>query len=201
MMDEVKGLSDAIQVKAWYPLVAYAVALLIRIITVWKPRLLEEVDGKPPLLPKRIQWLPAVLIAAGTALWDGFSAGYSWQTSLILVVYAAATGGPGAVGVYRIGKETFKKTAKVTAALLLLALPLGLSACAEVKPYLRTANDYAPSVCAAFFSQKQGISVEQAAELFCKTQKQLQPWIDQLLSLEKQGLPDPSKQGCAATEE
>lgn len=189
-MDEVKGLSDAIEAKAWYPLVAYAVALLIRIFRTWKPRLFEEKDGKPAILPARIQWLPALLLAAATACVDGFASGYSWKITLILVIYAAATGGVGAVGVHRVGKELAGKT------LVLLCLLPALTACAEAKPYLRTADDVASALCAAFFSEKQGISLEQAAETFCRDKRQIQPWIDQVLAMKKNGISASAEAGC-----
>jgi hypothetical protein len=70
-----------------------------------------------------------------------------------------------------------------------LFLVLLATGCAGSKPYIRTADDAATWACAAFYGQKQGLSLEDAAQTFCKTKAQLQPWIDQLLALERQGLP------------
>lgn len=58
--------------------------------------------------------------------------------------------------------------------------------CAEAKPYLRTADDVASSLCAIFFSEQQGLSVEEAAAKFCQTKDQLQPWIDEVLAAKRQ---------------
>jgi hypothetical protein len=69
--------------------------------------------------------------------------------------------------------------------LFLLCVPLS---CAGSKPYIRTADDAATWACAAFYGQKQGLSLDDAAGAFCKTKAQLQPWIDQLLALQRQGL-------------
>ena len=62
------------------------------------------------------------------------------------------------------------------------------ASCAEAKPYIRTADDAATWACAAFYGKKQGLSLDEAARTFCKTKAQLQPWIDHLLSLERQGI-------------
>lgn len=68
---------------------------------------------------------------------------------------------------------------------LLLCAPLS---CAEAKPYLRTADDAATWACAAFYGKKQGLSLDEAARTFCKTKAQIQPWLDHLLALERQGV-------------
>lgn len=68
-----------------------------------------------------------------------------------------------------------------------------LTGCAESKPYLRTADDAATWACAAFYGKKQGLSLDEAAQTFCKTKAQLQPWLDQLLALERQGLAGEAK--------
>lgn len=68
---------------------------------------------------------------------------------------------------------------------LLLCAPLS---CAGSKPYLRTADDAATWACSAFYGKKQGLSLDEAAQAFCKTKAQLQPWLDQLLALERQGV-------------
>lgn len=69
---------------------------------------------------------------------------------------------------------------------LLLLVPLS---CAESRPYLRTADDAATWACAAFYGKRQGMSLDEAARTFCKTKAQIQPWLDHLLALERQGVP------------
>ena len=76
-----------------------------------------------------------------------------------------------------------------------LFLLLFVTGCAGGKPYVRTADDAATWACAAFNSQRQGLSLEDAAGAFCKTKAQLQPWIDQLLALQRQGLSQEPKCG------
>lgn len=63
-----------------------------------------------------------------------------------------------------------------------------VTGCVGSKPYLRTADDAATWACAAFYSKKQSLSLDEAAQSFCKTKAQLQPWLDQLLALERQGV-------------
>lgn len=54
--------------------------------------------------------------------------------------------------------------------------------CATVKPVVRTVVDVARELCAIHFSEAQAISFEDAAETACKTEKQLRPFIDAILS-------------------
>jgi hypothetical protein len=65
---------------------------------------------------------------------------------------------------------------------------LVIGSCASAKPYIRTADDAASWACAAFYGKKQGLSLDDAAKTFCKSKAQLQPWLDQLLALERQGV-------------
>lgn len=77
--------------------------------------------------------------------------------------------------------------------LILLCSTFVFVSCAGSKPYLRTADDAASWACAAFYGKKQGISLDEAAQTFCKTKAQLQPWLDQLLALERQGVAGAAK--------
>lgn len=53
------------------------------------------------------------------------------------------------------------------------------------KPVARTANDVARDLCSIFFSERNKISLEDAAETACKTRDQLDPWIEQILAAKK----------------
>jgi hypothetical protein len=64
----------------------------------------------------------------------------------------------------------------------------GLMGCAvfqSAKPVLRTVDDVATNLCALFFADRQSISVEDAARTFCRTKRQLQPWIDEVLAAQQ----------------
>jgi hypothetical protein len=75
------------------------------------------------------------------------------------------------------------KRVSVPATLTLVCIAsLGLGACQVWKPAARTVNDVARDLCALFFAEQQGISVEQAAKLACETREQLDPWIEQVLA-------------------
>lgn len=186
MNNDITGLIDAIQAKAWYPLIAYAIAIIISVWSRWQPRLLEEVDGKPPILNPRIQWLPAVIIAGGSAFIDGYFSNYSWQLSLGLALYTMSTGGVGAVGVHRVAKEAKGGAA----AALVLVMILGLSqACSfqEAKGPINTADDVARYLCAVFHSKKAGISLQEAIDTSCDTLEKIRPFYKPIIALEKAG--------------
>ena len=62
---------------------------------------------------------------------------------------------------------------------------LAISACAEVKPVVRTAVDIARDLCAMVTAERAGISTEEAARTFCATESQLEPWLDEVLAAEQ----------------
>lgn len=57
----------------------------------------------------------------------------------------------------------------------------GIWACADVKPVARTVNDVARDLCAMFFSERQGISFDDAARGICATREVLDPFIREAL--------------------
>ena len=70
-------------------------------------------------------------------------------------------------------------------ATVLVTFAVWLSSCAEFKPVAKTVNDVARDLCAIFYGKKQGISVEDAAKAFCATEKQIAPFLDEVLSAEQ----------------
>lgn len=78
-------------------------------------------------------------------------------------------------------KSTRKLPPLVVLGLLCFVIAL-LPGCANWKPTARTVNDVARDLCSLFFAEKQGISVEQAAELACDTREKLDPWLEQVLA-------------------
>lgn len=67
-----------------------------------------------------------------------------------------------------------------------ILLLLTTLSCAAAKPVLRTTDDIATEACGLFFSEKTGISLEDAARGICKTKEVLQPYIDALLAAQQQ---------------
>lgn len=65
---------------------------------------------------------------------------------------------------------------------LLTLVAVSLSGCAGWKPAARTVNDVARDLCSMFFAESQSISIEQAAEVACKTRDQLDPWLREVLA-------------------
>ncbi len=46
-----------------------------------------------------------------------------------------------------------------------------LASCAELKPVARTTHDVAKQLCELFYSEKNGITVEEAGRAFCATER------------------------------
>jgi hypothetical protein len=71
---------------------------------------------------------------------------------------------------------------RVTYCLAFVLLAIG---CSEAKPVARTVNDVARELCAIFFSERQGISVEDAARGICSTREVLDPFIREVLKAQR----------------
>jgi len=69
--------------------------------------------------------------------------------------------------------------------LVWLGLALAVTGCAGAKPVIRTINDIAKDACALFFSEKQGISIEDAARGICATREVLDPFIREILKAQQ----------------
>ncbi len=211
MEADIGRLIEAIQQRAWYPLVAYVLTIMIALWARWQPRLFEPQGDKPAIIPTRVQWLPALVLAGAGAFVGAWSSGLSWQLAVGVTLYTMAVGGPMSVGVHRIAKEASGRKGEpasgrsgaggLAAGLVLFVAVAGWSApaCSSAKPILRTVNDVARSMCAIFFAERQGISIQDAARAFCATENALRPWIDEALKAqaaaaaraEAEGKPDP----------
>ena len=72
--------------------------------------------------------------------------------------------------------------------LMLALLFLPAATCAQAKTIARGANDIAAELCAKYYSQKQGISVDDALKTVCAGEEVLAPWLRLVLSAEKSGV-------------
>jgi hypothetical protein len=61
--------------------------------------------------------------------------------------------------------------------LLLALFGLSLAGCAGGWPAPKTINDVARAACAAYFSRVQGISIDDAARVFCAVPEVLAPFL------------------------
>lgn len=183
----IEGLTQAIADRAWYPLFAYLFSLLILIWRTWQPRLFEERDGKPPIIPKGAQWAPALALTGLAAFVEAFLSGLTVEVAVAVTAYAVATGGPLAIGVHRISKELKSGVPTALQAAVLFIGVAGLSGCASMKPVVRTVDDLAREACNFYFSDRMGISLEDAARTYCKVREDWAPFIDPLLRAQEEG--------------
>lgn len=132
----------------------------------------------------KVPWADAAKLLSGliTGLAVAWKRGSEYTTEELAAINAFAA----AKSVDGSNKISKPPVLPVLGLFLLLCAPLS---CAGSKPYLRTADDAATWACAAFYGKKQGLSLDEAAKAFCSTKEQVQPWLDQLLALERQGLP------------
>ena len=72
--------------------------------------------------------------------------------------------------------------------LLIIAAILSTAGCTQVKSVLRGSHDVAKNLCAIYYSDKQGISLDEAAKEICVNEEKLRPWIDHVLSIKKTGV-------------
>jgi len=68
---------------------------------------------------------------------------------------------------------------------LAMLCALALASCAEARPIIKSVNDVARDLCSIFYGKRQGISVDDAARAFCATEKQIAPFLDEVLAAEQ----------------
>lgn len=62
-----------------------------------------------------------------------------------------------------------------------------LTGCATLKPYIKTADDVARALCAAWAAEHQQISVEQAFDTFCAIEANWRPFLPEVKLKQQQG--------------
>jgi len=71
-----------------------------------------------------------------------------------------------------------------------LVAVVALQGCAfwqKVKPIVSTVDDIARSMCAQWYGEQMGMSVDDALKLYCNTREAWAPWIDPALAASKMG--------------
>ena len=191
----------AVEGRNWYSLATFAVLALI---IGWK-KLAPSLYYK---IPDGYRWIPPLALAALMGFVDGYYAQLPWKQSLIRAGYAILAAGFGAAGAHGILKESplpygggpgGKPVAKeggpsrdeepdlpMVKMAAVSVLFLFLSGCAALKPAVNTAHDIAKLWCEAHYkaSGKDGVTAEQ----LCASERVLRPWIDMVLSGEKNGV-------------
>lgn len=170
----------------------YAAAALIMTMVI---QVLRKAPGLKELFWERIpdgaRWLVPLAGGAVTGFVGAFADGLAWPAALL-----AAVGGALAIGLSSMGLATALRESPIPwegstgtksrkEGVMLLALVVGLTAvpsCASWKPAARTVDNAAEIVCSLFFSERQSISVEDAARAFCKTRDQIRPFLDEILA-------------------
>lgn len=181
-------LVTAIQSRAWYAVAGVALFLLL---DVWKRRPMW-VDAR---IPDGYRWLPVIVIGFLTAFVDGYRMGLTLWPNVAMAVYGVLTISGTAMGVQGALKESPLKGGGQwggpggAALLLVLAGACGFSTsgCATLKPLARTTLDVARSLCALHYSEREGLSLDDAARSFCETEAALRPWLDLALRAHRDG--------------
>lgn len=188
-----EALVQALHSRAWYALAGVALFFLLdgwkRIAPIWSPR-----------IPDGWRWLPPVLIGAATGFVDAYRSGLVWYLGLAMAVYGALSVGGTAMGVQGALKESVLTGLGAWggpggAALLafcLLGLP-SMTGCASLKPIARTVDDVAHSLCALHYSEREGMSLEDAGKRFCETEAMIRPWLDLALRAQRDGASAPAQ--------
>lgn len=101
-METITQLIQAVQTRAWYAVAALALTLLIALWRMWQPKVWDKI-------PERLQWLPAVLLAAAGAFVAAWETGATWLEALVVAIYSALTTGTSAIGWAHTGKRLLGK--------------------------------------------------------------------------------------------
>ena len=98
MPTDITAIVQSIQAHAWYPAAAGVITLLLALFRRIAPATWDR-------LPRRWQWVPAVVLATLGAFVDGYAQGVPWRVALALAAYAALTAGMAAIGLAHAGKR------------------------------------------------------------------------------------------------
>ena len=82
MLEEISTVVAAIETRAWYPLAALLVTVVLRLLRQVQPEQWAR-------LPQRWQWAPAVALSLLAAFVDAAASGATWQVALGMVAYSA----------------------------------------------------------------------------------------------------------------
>jgi hypothetical protein len=180
---------QAFQLRDWYALAALSVALFVQVI-----RKMQGTRELWRLVPDGYRWLIPVALGACVGFIQAYQEGKSWQAALIVALGGALGIGVPAMGVHAAMKESWTPSngkangngsSNGAAMLLLFALALPIEGCATWKPVARTANDLAREACAIYFSERQGISVEEAARGVCTVRDIVDPFLREILKAQE----------------
>lgn len=103
--DTLTLLLDAVRSHAWLAVVGYGITIVVAIARKLGPELWRK-------LPRRLQWLPAVVLAALAGAAEALIMGEPWPVALAVVAYAALIGGTTAVGALHTVKRLAGKPAE-----------------------------------------------------------------------------------------
>jgi hypothetical protein len=130
---------------------------------------------------KVVQALPAILTGALVGAWQmGSDPAAAWKGAaagaLAPAIHYLMRALPWLPYIGKLGRPSVPKTG------LLVLAGFVVWSCATWKPAAKTANELARDMCALFFSEAQGISFEDAAEMACDTHEKVKPFLDELLA-------------------
>jgi hypothetical protein len=83
-------------------------------------------------------------------------------------------------------KQAFLAALRRNALLLCAFGSIPATGCAAIRPAAVVANDIARDLCALHYSEREGVSLDDAARTFCQD---LRPWLDLVLRAQRDGVP------------
>lgn len=98
MTDTITHLLDAINEHAWLAVVGYGITIVLAIARKLGPKAWAGI-------PRRAQWVPAVVLAALAGAAEPLISGGTWQQAIAVAVYAGAVAGCVAVGALHTAKR------------------------------------------------------------------------------------------------
>lgn len=98
MTQDITAIVAAVEARAWYPAIAGAITLLLVLLRRISPETWDR-------LPRRWQWVPAVVLAALAAFVDAASSGVTWKVALALTFYSVLSAGMAAIGLHHSTKR------------------------------------------------------------------------------------------------
>jgi len=182
MPQELLPVVQAIDARAWYPLVAGLLTLAIHAYKKFQPLVWNKI-------PSRWQWAPAMLVAGATGFVDAELTGKTLTMALVMTLYSFFSIGAPAVGmahtVKRIAASKNPRpppSMKPTVVALILLVP----GCGLFHPSPRSVSDVAHDLCESVLvgraevlgqAKRAGLSPAEVAQALCAVNSIVRPFL------------------------
>lgn len=179
-MQDLALVEKAFSERAWYPLAAALLTLVISLWRLWQPAVWDRI-------PEKWQWLPAVLVSTSGAFVDAETHGKTLLMALAMSGYALFSCAMTSIGILHTAKrmKAFVQKPPSAPTVISLVLCAPLLGCSSL-PKPRSVSDVAHELCESVLigrpevvadAKRQGLNPLDVARALCITNDVVRPFL------------------------